>query len=118
MVVSGAYVESLGFVNGRSQVADIAPTILEAAGVEFSADQFYGRSLMPVLSGAATETYGERDSFGFEVSGTAALYRGNWKLTKTPEPYGDGEWHLYDLAVDPEKPPIWGKPDPSSCKRC
>ena len=100
MVASGPGVESLGFVNGRSQVADIAPTILEAAGVEFSADQFYGRSLMPVLSGAATEIYGERDSFGFEVSGTAALYRGNWKLTKTPEPYGDGEWHLYDLAVD------------------
>ncbi|MGB5168044.1 MAG: arylsulfatase, partial [Acidimicrobiia bacterium] len=49
----------------------------------------------------ADEVYGEKDSFAFEVSGTAALYRGNWKITKTPEPFGDGEWHLYDITTDP-----------------
>ncbi len=36
-----------------------------------------------------------------EVSGTAALYRGDWKITKTPEPFGDGQWRLYDIARDP-----------------
>ena len=101
MVVSGPGIETLGFVGGRSQVADIAPTLLDAAGVTFTPDEFYGRSLMPMLTGQADEVYGEEDSFAFEVSGTAALYRGNWKIAKTPEPFGDGEWHLYDIASDP-----------------
>ena len=101
MVVSGPGIETLGFVGGRSQVADIAPTLLDAAGVAFTPDEFYGRSLMPMLTGQADEVYGEKDSFAFEVSGTAALYRGNWKITKTPEPFGDGEWHLYDITTDP-----------------
>ncbi len=101
MVVSGPGIETLGFVGGRSQVADIAPTLLDVAGVTFTPDEFYGRSLMPMLTGQAEEVYGEKDSFAFEVSGTAALYRGNWKIAKTPEPFGDGEWHLYDIASDP-----------------
>ena len=101
MVVSGPGIETLGFVGGRSQVADIAPTLLDAAGVTFTPDEFYGRSLMPMLTGQADEVYSEKDSFAFEVSGTAALYRGNWKIAKTPEPFGDGEWHLYDIASDP-----------------
>ena len=101
MVVSGPGIETLGFVGGRSQVADIAPTLLDAAGVTFTPDEFYGRSLMPMLTGQADEVYGEEDSFAFEVSGTAALYRGNWKIAKTPEPFGDGEWNLYDIASDP-----------------
>ena len=101
MVVSGPGIETLGFVGGRSQVADIAPTLLDAAGVTFTPDEFYGRSLMPMLTGQADEVYGEEDSIAFEVSGTAALYRGNWKIAKTPEPFGDGEWHLYDIASDP-----------------
>jgi arylsulfatase/uncharacterized sulfatase len=103
MVVSGPGIETLGFVGGRSQVADIAPTLLDAAGVAFTPDEFYGRSLMPMLTGQADEVYDENDSFAFEVSGTAALYRGNWKITKTPEPFGDGEWHLYDITTDPSE---------------
>jgi arylsulfatase A-like enzyme len=101
MVISGPGIEPRGFVGGRSQVADIAPTLLDAAGVTFTHDEFYGRSLMPMLTGQADQVYGEKDSFAFEVSGTAALYRGSWKITKTPEPFGDGKWHLYDIATDP-----------------
>ncbi|MHA7817846.1 MAG: arylsulfatase [Pseudohaliea sp.] len=101
MIIAGPGIEALGFVGGRSQVADIAPTLLDAAGVTFAPDEFYGRSLMPMLAGHVGEVYGEEDSFAFEVSGAAALYRGNWKITKTPEPFGDGEWHLYDVVSDP-----------------
>jgi arylsulfatase/uncharacterized sulfatase len=56
---------------------------------------------MPLLTGQADEVYGEADSFAIEVSGTAALYRGDWKLTRTPAPYSDGEWRLYDIVRDP-----------------
>ncbi|MFN3466028.1 MAG: hypothetical protein ACK4X1_18330, partial [Terricaulis sp.] len=39
--------------------------------------------------------------FGFEVSGHSALYRGDYKLVRTPAPLGDGSWRLYNLAADP-----------------
>ncbi|MEL6184972.1 MAG: sulfatase/phosphatase domain-containing protein, partial [Myxococcota bacterium] len=101
MVVSGPGVKDRGFIDSRSQVSDIAPTLLDMAGVAYSPDEFYGRSLKPMLSGEADEVYGDTDAFAFETSGTAALYRGPWKITKTPVPFGDGEWHLYDISADP-----------------
>lgn len=100
-VISGPDIPKKGFVDSRAQVADITPTLLDFAGVDYNPDEFYGRSLRPVLTGRATNVYGEDDAFAFEVSGTAALYKGNWKITKTPPPHGDGNWHLYDLSVDP-----------------
>ena len=101
MVMSGPGIRKLGVVHARSQVTDIVPTLLELAGVPHAADEFYGRSLAPLLTGAADQVYGESDSFAIEVSGTAALYRGDWKLTRTPAPYSDGEWRLYDIVRDP-----------------
>lgn len=101
MVIAGPGIENRGFTSSRCQVADLTPTLLDLAGVGFDPDEFHGRSLVPVLSGQADEVYGEKDSFAIEVSGTAALYRGNWKITKTPQPYGDGKWRLYDVAMDP-----------------
>ncbi|MCD8521776.1 MAG: arylsulfatase [Saccharospirillaceae bacterium] len=101
LVVSGPGIKNRGFVNGRAQVADITPTLLDFAGVDYNPDEFYGRSLKSILSSEANNVYGEDDSFVFEVSGAAALYRGNWKITKTPPPHGDGNWHLYDISTDP-----------------
>lgn len=101
LVISGPGVENRGIVQARAQVSDIVPTLLDAAGVSYSPQEFYGRSLMPLLVGRADEVYGDADAFAIEVSGTAALFRGNWKITKTPAPYGDGQWRLYDLTRDP-----------------
>lgn len=101
MVISGPGIENLGFVDSRAQVADLVPTLLAAANVPYQQAEFYGRSLVPVLGGQSDEAYSENDSFAFEVSGTIALYRGNWKLTKTPEPFGDGAWKLFDISSDP-----------------
>ncbi len=101
MVVSGRGVETLGFVDSRAQVSDIAPTLLEAAGVAYEPSDFHGRSPMPLLRGDTPEVYGDADSFAFETSGTAALFRGRWKITRTLQPYGDDGWHLFDISADP-----------------
>ncbi|MEL6206297.1 MAG: arylsulfatase [Pseudomonadota bacterium] len=101
LVIAGPEVAPVGLVTGRAQVVDIAPTLLDLAGVPYDADAFRGRSLTPVLSGKTDSVYSDSDPFAIEVSGTAALYRGNWKLTKTPDPFGDGQWHLYDIVADP-----------------
>jgi arylsulfatase/uncharacterized sulfatase len=101
MIISGPKVESQGFISSRAQVSDIAPTLLDAAGVAYESTDFYGRSLLPLLEGRADFVYDDTDFFAFEVSGNAALYRGDWKITRTLAPYGDGAWHLYDLSRDP-----------------
>ena len=101
LVISGPGISASGIVNAPIHVADLVPTLLDAAGVSYDADDFYGRSAIPVLTGAAKTSYSDEESFGFEVSGNAALYRGNWKITRLSAPLGDSQWRLYDLSTDP-----------------
>ena len=54
-----------------------------------------------MLRGDLQNVYGNDEAVGFEVSGNAALYRGPWKISRVPEPLGDGQWHLYNLSTDP-----------------
>jgi arylsulfatase A-like enzyme len=101
LVVSGPGVEATGVQDAPVHVADLMPTLLDAAGVTYDAEALYGKSVLPLLKGEATETRAESDSFGIEVSGNAALYRGKWKLVRTALPRGDFTWRLFDLSVDP-----------------
>ncbi|MEL6486972.1 MAG: arylsulfatase, partial [Pseudomonadota bacterium] len=84
---------------------DIAPTLLDwiEAGDTGEADAkaMTGRSLMPVLSGEAESAYGEDEVRAVEVSGNSALYKGDYKITRSVPPVGDGVWRLFNLAVDP-----------------
>ena len=101
LVIAGPGVEATGIQHAPVHVADLMPTLLDAAGVAYDADALYGRSILPVLQGQTTETRPEDASFGVEVSGNAALYRGTWKLVRTALPRGDFTWRLFDLSVDP-----------------
>jgi len=101
LVIAGPGVENSGIKDAPVHVADLMPTLLDAAGVDYDAGALYGRSIMPVLAGETEETRGANESFGVEVSGNAALYRGNWKLVRTALPRGDFTWRLFDLSVDP-----------------
>ncbi len=101
LVIAGHGVENSGITDASVHVADLMPTLLDAAGVEYDADALYGQSIFPVLAGETDETRGASESFGVEVSGNAALYRGNWKLVRTALPRGDFTWRLFDLSVDP-----------------
>ena len=101
LVVAGPGVNVTGIQDAPMHVADLMPTLLDAAGVAYDAEALYGKSTLPLLSGASTETRSADESFGFEVSGNAALYRGNWKLVRTALPRGDFTWRLFDLSVDP-----------------
>ncbi|WP_416139401.1 arylsulfatase [Halomonas sp. HK25] len=86
-------------------VMDVMPTLLELAGVDHPGDAFQGRevhpmeglSMLPVLQG---EAMSER-ALGWELFGRRALRKGDWKLVWMTEPYGAGEWQLYNLAEDP-----------------
>lgn len=101
MIIAGPGIPAAGVEHAPVHVADLAPTLLDAARVPYDPAQFYGRSALPMLSGASETTYAEDESFAFEVSGNAALYRGKWKITRNTPPLGDSRWRLYDLSVDP-----------------
>lgn len=101
LVIAGPGVSATGVQHAPVHVADLMPTLLDAAGVGYKADQLYGRSILPVLAGQTTASRADDRSFGVEVSGNAALYRGNWKLVRTALPRGDFEWRLFDLSKDP-----------------
>jgi len=104
MVMAGPGIPA-GRQSGLSFVTDVAPTLLELAGVSLAgpadARPMTGRSLAPVFAGMAASAYGPEDAFGIEVSGNAALFRGPWKITRNMPPVGDGQWRLYDLLADP-----------------
>ena len=100
-VIAGPGIADGGVEDAPVHVADIVPTILDAAGVSYDESMFYGKSALPLLSGASETTYAENESFAVEVSGNAALYRGDHKITRLTPPLGDSKWRLYDLSVDP-----------------
>jgi len=101
LVIAGPGIPAAGVKHAPVHVADLVPTMLAAAGVSYDPQQFYGRSALPMFTGQSDKTYQEDESFAFEVSGNAALYQGNWKITRNTPPLGDSQWRLYDLSEDP-----------------
>lgn len=101
MVISGPGIPASGISDMPVHVADLVPTMLDAAGVAHNRASFYGRSAYPALTGQTTASRAEDEGFGFEVSGNAALYRGKWKITRLAPPLGDTAWRLYDISADP-----------------
>ena len=101
LVIAGPDLPASGVLDGRAHVTDLVPTMLDIAGANPVAPDIRGRSLLPMLNGERTAIYGDDEAVGFEVSGNSALYRGNWKISRIPEPLGTGDWHMYDLSTDP-----------------
>jgi arylsulfatase/uncharacterized sulfatase len=88
---------------------DIAPTILSLAGVAQPGERYAGRPVLPItgrdltplLTGEAERVYGADDAVGYELTGHAALFQGDYKLVVNQPPLGDGEWHLFNIGEDP-----------------
>jgi arylsulfatase/uncharacterized sulfatase len=104
LIVSGAGVAAGLRADANAYVTDITPTILamsNAGPADSKSVSIDGRSLLPILRDGAASVYGPTDDIGIEVSGNAALIRGNLKLVRVGSPYGDGAWRLFDIANDP-----------------
>jgi arylsulfatase/uncharacterized sulfatase len=86
-------------------VTDVAPTILDFAGLapqaRPGAQPISGRSMRAALAGEAALIHPADHAVGIEVSGNAALFRGDYKIVRNMPPYGDGRWRLFNLARDP-----------------
>jgi arylsulfatase len=95
--------------NAFLHVTDVLPTLLDAAGVTYpeSLDgkpirQPIGLSMMPILSGARASIH-SGTGVGYELFEMKAYVRDDWKLLRLPEPFGTGDWQLYNLANDPSE---------------
>ena len=99
-------------------VVDVVPTLLEFAGVKpsVSSAPLAGRSMVPLVSGASNQVYASEMSISQELSGGAAVYRGDYKLVRNIPPYGDRKWHLYNLRKDPAESQDLAASDPERVK--
>jgi arylsulfatase A-like enzyme len=94
---------------GFAHVTDLSLTLLKLAGFTPQQGSFAGRrvepmigmDLSPMLTGAASSVHSADKPLGYELSGNAVLFKGDYKLVKNLPPYGDGRWRLYNITADP-----------------
>ncbi len=90
-------------------VMDIAPTLLQLAGIEHPQYSYQGRaifpmrgtSLLPWLQYQASAPHSAQESTGWELFRRRAIRQGDWKALYLPNVLGKGRWQLYNLAQDP-----------------
>jgi arylsulfatase A-like enzyme len=88
-------------------VKDVAPTILDFAGIKQPGIEFRGRTVLPIqgmsmkpyLLGERKQVHNNTYVYGMELMGRSALRKGNWKIVYSYD-NGKGHWQLYDLAND------------------
>jgi arylsulfatase/uncharacterized sulfatase len=103
LIISGPDVAPMR-IESPAMVSDIAPTLLDwvnAPPAPSDAEPTTGRSLLPLLRGESESVYGADDVRAIEVSGNSALYKGDYKITRSMPPVGDAKWRLYDMLNDP-----------------
>ncbi|KAH7165274.1 alkaline-phosphatase-like protein, partial [Dactylonectria macrodidyma] len=101
-------------------VMDIVPTFLEMAGLSHP-KTYQGRIIAPLRGRSWTkflalinstdpsvingkekpDIHGPDYVMGFEIAGSGALRRGDWKITFVPAPKGPQRWQLYNIRTDP-----------------
>lgn len=106
-----AFITHSGFANqsgrydGNLSVLDIAPTLLELAGVEETLqDGIYplqGKSVLPLLLGSTDAVRAEAEGIGYELFNKRYYRRGNWKAVHQHAPWGPDDWQLFDMSADP-----------------
>ena len=90
-------------------VTDVAPTLLELAGVpapegshgDREVHGITGKSMVSFLRGEADRVHGPDDAIAYELAGSAAVFRGDYKLMRNNPPFGDKQWRLYRPKEDP-----------------
>ena len=110
LIVSGVPLEiTPRLTHAFAWATDITPTILSMAGVDQPGPRYGGRPVLPItgrdlsplLNGEVDRVYGDEDAVGYELTGHAAFFQGDYKLVRNAPPAGDGDWHLYNIISDP-----------------
>ncbi|MBF8269919.1 MAG: arylsulfatase [Gammaproteobacteria bacterium] len=95
--------------NAFGTVMDLLPTFLDLAGAQHPGSNYRGReilpvtgkSLLPALTGAASEIHTADEYTGWELYGHRAIRQGDWKIVWDPTERDKARWYLFNLAADP-----------------
>ncbi|KAJ5312686.1 hypothetical protein N7508_003516 [Penicillium antarcticum] len=98
-----------GITDQFATVMDLAPSILDMAGLKHPAPTYQGREVVemrgksfhPWAIGQAERIHPKDFIQGWETCGRAALRCGDWKIVFIPKPKGPEKWQLYNLVNDP-----------------
>jgi arylsulfatase A-like enzyme len=97
-------------------VMDLVPTMLDMAGIEHPGSTYKGRQIAPLrgkswlpfldamssCQGFSREPIHAPDyAAGFEIAGSGAVRRGDFKITFVPAPRGPQRWELFNVREDP-----------------
>ena len=100
-----------GLRRTATSLVDIAPTVLDFAGVSHPAPHYRGRevhalrgrALRPWLEGRAEQVHPAGTSTGWELWGRRAVRQDQWKAVYVPDLEGVSHWAL---SMEVPKPPI------------
>jgi len=87
-------------------IKDVAPTILELAGVGHPGSSYGGRAVEPMAGTSFVSLLEGRNLSdarrvtGIELLGKRAIRQGDWKLVHMPQPYGIDDWQLFNVKRD------------------
>lgn len=90
-------------------VTDITPTILDIAGIEEHGTTYKGRevaaidgvSMLAILNGEQDYIHADDEVIGYELAGSVAIFKGDYKVMKNSSFFGDGKWRLFNIKLDP-----------------
>lgn len=95
-------------INSFAHISDLMPTFLELAQVSHPSTEnqnippMMGKSIIPLLSGETNDIH-LTEGVGYELHGSRAYFRDEWKIVSLPPPFGTGDWQLYNLVSDPSE---------------
>lgn len=95
--------------NDFISVMDLAPTILELAGVKHPENEYRGQKIFPMdgisllswLEGKETSAHQADEPHCWELYGRKGVRMGDWKAEWYDAPYGNDVWELYNIKSDP-----------------
>jgi arylsulfatase A-like enzyme len=108
LLITGPGVDGDRQSDSFAYVTDIMPTILEIVGIAHP-DTFGGRDVEPMrgqslrglLAGEGTDPYPSDAFVGGEMINGKWMRKGVYKAVLVAEPFGPGDWRLYNTVEDP-----------------
>jgi arylsulfatase len=91
-----------------ASVLDIAPTLYDLAQIEYPDSHgddrivpLQGASMLQHLKSEGVAIHEANYGIGWELFDRAAYRQGNWKIVSIEQPFGTGNFELFDLSKDP-----------------
>lgn len=110
LVMSGPGISQRGELSDEFVfVTDLAPTILSLAGVNDHGGSWQTREVEPIvgkdfssyLQGHAGPIHTPSEPIGYEMGGSGALFKGDYKIVINKFEQNESEWHLFNIKTDP-----------------